>query len=85
MSQLITVLLLIRDYYELKHKVRVFNSVIRFFFPDPVTFLLKFSFLPNKKHEFFDLKRHNSFYNENNRKATLLVSDHLFLSCNKKI
>ena len=35
-----------------------------------VSFLLKFIFLFNKIHGLFDFKCHNSFQNQNNRKAT---------------
>ena len=67
--QLITVLLFICDSYiswstgcvSLKH-------CVGFSFFDSVSFLLKFRFLVNKIH--LALKRHISFQNLNNRKAT---------------
>ena len=43
--------------------------------------MLNFTFLFNKKHGLFDFKRHNSFQNKNNRKATqsFIPSDFLDL------
>ena len=67
--QLITVLLLICDSYMswntrfLSQKLCVGFSIFHF-----VSFLLKFIFLSTKIHVTFKL--HNSFQNQNNRKAT---------------
>ena len=44
---------------------------VGFFIFYSVSFLLKFTFLFNKKGGFFDFKLHYSFQNQNNRKATL--------------
>ena len=55
--QLITVLFLICDsfIYELKNKVRLSKTASGTF--DFVSFLLKFIFLFNKMHGFFDFKK----------------------------
>ena len=69
--QLITVLLLIRSFYTswstwfIALKLCVGFSIF-----ESVSFLSKFILLFNKKHELFDFKRHKSFQNNNNRKAT---------------
>ena len=55
--QLITVLFLICGsyIYELKHKIRLSKTACGTF--DFVSFLLKFIFLFNKMHGFFDFKK----------------------------
>ena len=51
-----------------------------------VLFSQKFIFLFNKMHGTFHFKRHISFQNWNNRKATHSFAPNLwFLSCNKKL
>ena len=64
----------LRLIYELKHSSRFVSLrlCVRFSNFDFISFLLKFTFLFNKKHvkDFLALKRHTSFQIENNRKAT---------------
>ena len=54
--------------YKLNHMVHVSKTVCGIF--DSVSFLLKFIFLFTKSMDSLTLKRHNSFQNKNNRKAT---------------
>ena len=60
----------LRFLHELKHKICLSKTMYRFFHFDSVSFLLRFIFSFNKIHGLLDLKRHNSFQNQNNRKAT---------------
>ena len=54
--------------YELKHMVYLSLTVCRI--SDFVSFLLNLSFCSTKSMDSLTLKRHNSFRNKNNRKAT---------------
>ena len=54
--------------YKLNHMVHVSKTVCGIF--DSVSFLLKFIFLFTESMDSLTLKRHNSFQNKNNRKAT---------------
>ena len=69
--QLIIILLLIDDSYTSWNLTFFFLKLYeRFSIFDSVLFLLKFMSLFNKKHGLLTLKRHNSFQNWSNRKAT---------------
>ena len=84
--QFLTVLLLIHNSYT--SRSTMFTSLklcVGFPIFESVSFLLKFIFSFNKKHE---LKRHNSLQNKNNRKIThsfaARLQQQLFLNCNNK-
>ena len=58
-------------FYKLKHKVRLSKTVCGFFRFDSVSFLWNFfHFCWTKCMDFLTLKRHSSFQNKTNRKAT---------------
>ena len=61
----------LRFLYELKHKLRLSKTVCRIFhFRVSFIFIKVYIVVPKKCMDSFILKRHNSFQNENNRKAT---------------
>ena len=69
--QLITILLLIRNpCTSWSTRFISLEPCVGFSIFDSAWFLLKFIFLFNKKDGLFYLKRHNSFQNKNNRRAT---------------
>ena len=74
--QLITVLLLIRNSFtSWSTRFISLKQCEEFSIFDSDLFLLELAFFFNKKHELFDLKRHNSFQNNNNRKATHIFAN----------
>ena len=61
----------LRVLYKVKHKVCLsLKPCVRFLIFNSISFLLKFIFYFNKMHGLFEFKRHNSFQNQNNGKAT---------------